>query len=139
MHGHGFHGHHRHHWIFFVFLFIGGLALFGFGTLFLWNWLMPALFHLPSIDFWQAVGLMVLSRLLFGGFGHGHGFGRGFGHGGLHHKMRERWEIWEKLSPEEREKLIKERNSWGRGPWCGMHGEGMNTEQKSAESNDRHE
>jgi hypothetical protein len=31
----------------------------------LWNWLMPDLFHLAQIDFWQALGLGVLSGLLF--------------------------------------------------------------------------
>ena len=31
-------------------------ALFGFATMWLWNWLMPALFKLPVIGFWQAIG-----------------------------------------------------------------------------------
>lgn len=37
-------------------------------VMFLWNWLMPAIFHLTAITFWQAAGLFALSRLLFGGF-----------------------------------------------------------------------
>jgi hypothetical protein len=40
------------------------LAL-GCAVMWLWNWLMPALFKLPRIDFWQAVGLLVLSHILF--------------------------------------------------------------------------
>ena len=50
------------------------LALFAAATMWLWNWLMPAIFHLPEITIWQAAGLVVLSRILFrgGGFG-GHG------------------------------------------------------------------
>jgi hypothetical protein len=40
-----------------------GLAL-GFAVMWLWNWLMPAIFKLPAITFWQAVGLLVLSQLL---------------------------------------------------------------------------
>ncbi|HTQ85788.1 MAG TPA: hypothetical protein VMI93_06225 [Candidatus Solibacter sp.] len=43
------------------------LALFGAGTMWLWNWLMPAIFKLPTIGFWQAVGLLLLSHILFKG------------------------------------------------------------------------
>jgi hypothetical protein len=38
----------------------------------LWNWLMPELFNLTTITFWQAVGVIILARLVFGGFKHGH-------------------------------------------------------------------
>ncbi len=37
----------------------------------LWNWLMPALFGLPVINYWQAFGIIILSKILFGGFGRG--------------------------------------------------------------------
>ena len=43
------------------------LVLFGAGTMWLWNWLMPAIFKLPTIGFWQAVGLLLLSHILFRG------------------------------------------------------------------------
>src|SRR2546429_1443972 len=33
----------------------------------LWNWLVPSLFHGPAVRYWQAVGLLLLSRILFGG------------------------------------------------------------------------
>jgi hypothetical protein len=48
----------------------GTIAIAGFGSAVwqLWNMLMPTLFHLPAIGFWQAVGLMALSWLLFGGW-----------------------------------------------------------------------
>lgn len=42
--------------------------IFGLIVLPLWNWLMPMLFHLPSINYGEAVGLYVLSSLLFGFF-----------------------------------------------------------------------
>lgn len=42
--------------------------LFGYFVMLLWNWLMPGLFGLGLITFWQAVGLVVLGRILFGGF-----------------------------------------------------------------------
>lgn len=45
----------------------GLLALFAAITMWLWNWLMPAIFKLPSIGFWQAVGILILSQILFKG------------------------------------------------------------------------
>ena len=57
------------------------IALFGFAVMSLWNWLMPELFGLKAIGYWQAMGLMVLSRIFFGGFGRG-GNGRSL-HGNL--------------------------------------------------------
>lgn len=39
----------------------------------LWNWLMPAIFGWREVTFWQALGLLVLCRILFGGFGKGGG------------------------------------------------------------------
>jgi hypothetical protein len=49
-------------------LLIGLLGLlFGYVVMWLWNWLMPELFGLGEIAFWQAVGLVILTRLLFGG------------------------------------------------------------------------
>jgi len=42
-------------------------ALFGAVTMWLWNWLMPAIFHLPTIGFWQAVGILALAQILFKG------------------------------------------------------------------------
>jgi len=35
----------------------------------LWNWLLPPLFGWPQVTFWQALGLLALCRILFGGFG----------------------------------------------------------------------
>ena len=43
------------------------LALFGAVTMWLWNWLMPEIFKLPAIGFWQAVGILLLSQILFKG------------------------------------------------------------------------
>jgi hypothetical protein len=67
----------------------------------LWNWLMPALFGVPAIGYWQAVGLLILSKLLLGGF-RGLGRGRG-GHGGHFGPWRARMaERWAGMSEEER-------------------------------------
>ena len=43
------------------------LVLFSLITMLLWNALMPQIFHLPIINYWQAVGLLILARLFFGG------------------------------------------------------------------------
>jgi hypothetical protein len=75
-------------------LFIG---LFTFLVMSLWNWLMPALFGSHPISFWQAAGILILSKILFGGFRGGPGR-----HISWRHRMMERWE---QMTPEEREKL----------------------------------
>jgi hypothetical protein len=54
-------------------LFAALFALvFGFVVKWLWNWLMPALFGLGAITYWQAFGIVLLAKLLFGGFGGHH-------------------------------------------------------------------
>jgi hypothetical protein len=84
---------------------IAGFALFialGGGIVMkLWNWLLPALFGWHQISFWQALGLLALCRILFGGFGfHGHK------RSNVRSRMAERWA---RMTPEERERL---RQSW---------------------------
>lgn len=50
-------------------LFGAGVALlFGFVVMWLWNWLMPDIFGLKRISYWQAWGLVVLSWILFKNF-----------------------------------------------------------------------
>ncbi len=44
--------------------------VFGYFVMLLWNWLMPELFGLTTITFWQAFGITLLARLIFGGFKH---------------------------------------------------------------------
>jgi hypothetical protein len=69
------------------------LAAFGYVVMSLWNAVLPAVTGLHAITFWQAVGLLVLSRILFGGLrGRGHWRGR----------MQARWQ---QMTPEERERF----------------------------------
>ncbi|MFN0730224.1 hypothetical protein [Polaribacter gochangensis] len=57
-------------WIVLGILAITGIAiLFGFVVMWLWNWLMPEIFGLTTITYWQAVGLFILAKFIFGGFG----------------------------------------------------------------------
>lgn len=93
-------------------LILVAVAAFGFIIMLLWNALMPVIFRLPEITFWQALGLFLLSRLLLGGFGPGGGGGRRERRNRrkeevLHH-LRERWEH---MTPEQRDNL---RRSWKR-------------------------
>jgi hypothetical protein len=60
--------------------FIALMVLIGLAIVWLWNCLMPSLFNLPLINFWQAVGLAILARLLIGA-----------SHGGWHQKLGRKW------------------------------------------------
>ena len=70
----------------------------------LWNALLPSIFGWRAITFWEALGLLVLCRILFGGFGlSGSGRSRMRRFDG---RWEDRWrERWERLTPEERERL----------------------------------
>ncbi len=78
----------------FAILAIVLIPLFGFVVMSLWNWLMPELFGLPRIGFWQAWGLFVLSKIVFGSFR-----GQPF----RHHQYGRLRERWGHLSDEDRE------------------------------------
>ncbi len=85
-------------WIFLAPLVILGILLFiaagGEVVRQLWNWLLPALFGWRQISFWQALGMLALCRILFGGLG---------GHGGYQSKFQRRMaERWDAMTPEER-------------------------------------
>lgn len=74
-----------------LFLFVGGEVV-----KLLWNWLLPPLFGWRTLGFWQALGLLALCRILFGGLGgHGPGRHRGGRFGGRCRNM----------TPEERERF----------------------------------
>jgi hypothetical protein len=92
--------------------------LFGEVVMHLWNWLLPGLFGWPMITFWQGLGLLVLCRILFGGFG-GRSHHRGFRRG-----MADRWE---RMTPEEREKFRQ-----GFRHRCGPFGESVSESKDPA-------
>jgi len=86
---------------------IGFLAIaagFSAAVMVLWNWLMPSLFGLITISFWQAVGIFVLCRLLFGSFSGGHKIM----FGGMHGK-NPILEKWLKMNSEERKEFIRKK------------------------------
>ena len=90
-----------------------GLALFTFLggeiVMLLWNWLLPPLFGWRQITFWQALGLLALCRILFGG----HGWHRS-GRPNFRRRMKDRCEH---MTPEERQRFRQRmRERWGFGP-----------------------
>ena len=97
-----------------VVLVLVGIAALGWVVMALWNWLLPNLFFgVKEIDYMQAMGVLLLSKILFGGFR---------GHCGGPHKWHQH--RLEKMTPEEREKF----QSGMRG-WCGR-GKSLETESK---------
>jgi hypothetical protein len=56
---------------------LGLFFLFGYAVMLLWNWLMPDIFGLKRIGYWQAWGLLALSSILFKGMGSGGSHGGG--------------------------------------------------------------
>ena len=98
--------------------FLAIVAGFSAVVMLLWNCLMPEIFGLVSISFLQALGLLVLGRILFGRFGSGHKILGGMMHG-RHGKNLIR-EKWMKLSPEQKQEFIKKRmEHFGRGGFFG--------------------
>ena len=99
-------------------LFLAPLALLAFAAFvalggeivrLLWNWLLPALFGWPKIGFWQALGLLALCRILFGGFA-------------LRPQPGRRWAS---MTPEERARFRQRmRERWGFAPPAGESGGG---------------
>ena len=92
-------------------LMVLAFFLFGYVTMYLWNWLMPDLFNLKTIDFTQAIGLVILSKILLGGM-HMRGSG-GWG-------QKRFWKAkWESMTTEDRDKFKTEfavrcKHKWGK-------------------------
>ena len=99
----------RRKWIFIAPAAILGLLLFiaigGEIVQLLWNWLLPPLFGWRQITFWQALGLLLLCRILFGGLG-----SPGGSRSSIRRRVADRVadrmaERWERMTPEERERF----------------------------------
>jgi len=99
--------------------FLAIAAAFGTVVMLLWNWLMPSLFGLITVNFWQALGLLILCRILFGGFKWHRRMHHG--HGGCMHGMRNNLrEKWQKMTPEQRAEFMnRRREHFGRGGFFG--------------------
>ncbi len=94
MHNHEF-KHKRRWWFVFGLPFmLAFLALAGLVLMLLWNALLPSIFGLKAIGYWQALGLLILARLLFGSFGRGPR---------TYFSRRRQWERWKEWHKEHRD------------------------------------
>ena len=90
------------------------IVLVGFSAvvMLLWNLLIPEIFGLKVITFWQAAGLFIFSRILFSSF---------WGGGNHHHRMNDfhgdnpMHEKWMKMSEEERIEFINKKRKFFHG------------------------
>ncbi|MES1214538.1 MAG: hypothetical protein ABUT20_03390 [Bacteroidota bacterium] len=95
-------GRKKKFFLFIPIIVIGAILLFGWIVMLLWNAILPSALHAGEISFWQAVGLLILTRILVGGF-HGKRFGGGPGfRGGIGR------EKWMSMSDEEKAKFKEE-------------------------------
>jgi hypothetical protein len=97
-----------------VLLGLLAIVVIGFITKLLWNWLVPSLFNGPEITYWQALGLLILSKILFWGFGGKHR-DRCAPDSEASHQWKHRFsEKFSNMSPEEREAFKKKMKD----KWC---------------------
>lgn len=86
-----------------------GVFIFGWVVMLLWNALLPSILGVGTVTFWQALGILVLSKILFGGFG------GGSSHSKSSKRTKSVRDKWAHLTPEERERMKAEYQS----RWCG--------------------
>lgn len=114
--------------MFFVLLGLIAILVFGGIVMLLWNNVLAAVTNVRTITFVQALGLLVLSKILFGGFRGGWGPRRPY----WRERMRQKWN---NMTPEERERFKQEWQkrcgAWGYKNW---ETEGQGSEATSAET-----
>jgi hypothetical protein len=107
----------------FAVILVVALGVVSVIVMYLWNWLVPTLFSGPAITYWQTLGLLLLSRLLLGGFrprgpfGHGRHPGH-FGHGRFRHGpfgRRMHGMNWSHMTREERKRMREHLRNQRRG------------------------
>lgn len=109
----------------FLFIFVGATVFFSGVVMLLWNQILPFVIGVKAISFMQAMGILILSKILFGGFG------------GRHHRGGPNWREkmkngWANMSPQEREKFKAEWKNRCGGRW-GMQPQPDETANVSAE------
>lgn len=90
--------HRRRRFIWIPFFVLFSAALLSGAVMWLWNHVLVEVVPVRSVTFWQAAGLMLLSRLLFGGFPGRRG---GWGHG--QSRFGAAWKAkWQQMSDEDK-------------------------------------
>lgn len=104
-----------------IFFLLMGIAMTAV-VMVLWNWLLPTLFGLTIITFWQALGILVLSKILFGGSWGKRGHCCHGGHGG-HYAWKEKFKSkWQNMPEEDRKKWEEK--------FCGMKGKNQDSSKE---------
>ncbi len=111
----------------FAIIFVAAVAVFSGIVMALWNAILPAVIGVKAITFFQALGILLLSKILFGGFGR-----RGGWQGRRDHVWKNKMqEKLASMTPEEKEKFKAEwRNRCGGRRW------GMSEEKTSVPKTD---
>jgi hypothetical protein len=96
-----------------ILIMLAVIAAFSVAVMVLWNVLVTDIFGLPELNYWQAAGILVLVRILFGGIGKGRLIPGGMERGGrdFHHgnKLREKWM---NMTEEERKAFVEKENGF---------------------------
>jgi len=90
-----------------IVMFLAMIAVFSVAAMFLWNALMPEIFGLRVLNYWQAAGIVILARILFGGLGSG--FFKPHGRRGWFHQGNPFREKWMNMSEDERKEFLRSR------------------------------
>lgn len=96
----------------FIPLFALGVFVFGEIVMLLWNNVLVPVLHVSTVTFWQGLGILVLSKILFSSFG---------GRGGSRHDNWKQRMMWNNMTAEQKEKFKEECKSrsrrWGYKSW----------------------
>src|SRR5258706_12413171 len=84
-----------------IFILVAPLAIFVFGqvVMFLWNNALVPVLHVSTVTFWQGLGILVLSKILFSSFS---------GRGGSRRDYWKQKMMWKNMTPEQKEKFKEE-------------------------------
>ena len=97
-----------------LFILVAPIAIFVFGSviMLLWNNVLAVVLHISTVTFWQGLGILVLSKILFGSFSGG---------GGSHRYFWKQRMMWNNMTPEQKEKFKAEWKNrsrrWGYRSW----------------------
>ena len=103
--------------LFIPLIILGVVTVLTFAVYELWNGVLTDVLGVKTVTYWQALGMFILARILFGGFP-----GRRGGSFGPPWRRRMMMERWQSLTSEQRDKMREEMRErfgdWPRPPWC---------------------
>src|SRR5690349_1615707 len=93
---------------FIILAVLAGIFVFTGIVMLLWNGILPAVLHVSSISFWQAMGILLLAKILFGGFRGRRHFGGGW------RWRKQMYRRWQNMTDEEKAKWSEQMQCCGR-------------------------